>query len=256
MSRSTNNYTQIGQPVAVALTGVMTEIDPSNGDVASIDAIQVAAGAGAVHLVNISSESHRIITIPANTTRLVGWVGSVFVRGSGTATFTAYQSNIGAGTAAGTGLANTFSQLQTLSSGVNFGQTASLTYYDQGTWTPSVTCATPGNLAITSPNVSGKYTRIGDMVFFEFTFNATLTFTTASGELRITGLPFPSNSAQPFGGGNLAVCIGASTSNILQVGNNVSYIVIAVPASGGTVNISALTSGAAFYAYGQGFYKI
>lgn len=66
-----------------------------------------------------------------------------------------------------------------------------LMVYATGSWTPVITCATPGNLATTFNYQNGTYTRIGDMVtvFFRIAASA-FTWTTASGDIRITGLPF------------------------------------------------------------------
>jgi hypothetical protein len=68
-----------------------------------------------------------------------------------------------------------------------------LNWYEEGLWTPVITFLTPGNLAITyNANVQkGTYTRIGNKVYLNFNVNTTsFTFTTASGALQVTGIPF------------------------------------------------------------------
>jgi hypothetical protein len=68
-----------------------------------------------------------------------------------------------------------------------------LNWYEEGTWTPTVTFATPGDLAITySATIRvGTYTRIGNRIIVNFNVATTaFTFTTASGSLQISGLPF------------------------------------------------------------------
>jgi len=61
---------------------------------------------------------------------------------------------------------------------------------------PSITFATPGDLAVGTNNSTGHYRRTGDTVFFDIDLNLSgPTFTTASGALRITNLPFTIKSS-------------------------------------------------------------
>lgn len=61
----------------------------------------------------------------------------------------------------------------------------------EGTFTPAITFDTPGNLAVTYSTQIGRYTKIGRVVFYDITIiTSAFTHTTASGNLRITGLPF------------------------------------------------------------------
>jgi hypothetical protein len=67
--------------------------------------------------------------------------------------------------------------------------------YAEGTWTPVLTFATPGDLSVVYTNQVGFYTKIGRLVTVGFrVLTSTFTFTTASGILEITGLPFAANS--------------------------------------------------------------
>ncbi len=62
-----------------------------------------------------------------------------------------------------------------------------------GTWTPTITFATNGDLAVVYSIRLGTYTKIGRLVTATFSlFTSTFTHTTASGNLQITGLPFTS----------------------------------------------------------------
>jgi hypothetical protein len=63
--------------------------------------------------------------------------------------------------------------------------------YEEGTFTPTFTCGTPGNLSITYDTRTGTYTKIGRQVtvFINLAFSA-FTHTTASGIVLISGLPF------------------------------------------------------------------
>lgn len=60
-----------------------------------------------------------------------------------------------------------------------------------GTWTPVLTFATPGNLAVTYAIQAGSYSKIGRQVTVHFKIaTSAFTHTTASGIVNITGLPF------------------------------------------------------------------
>lgn len=63
--------------------------------------------------------------------------------------------------------------------------------YEEGSWTPTVTASTPGNIAVTYATRLGRYNKVGKKVTVWFVVTtATFTHTTASGELRLSGLPF------------------------------------------------------------------
>jgi len=65
--------------------------------------------------------------------------------------------------------------------------------YEEGTWTPVLTFATPGDLAVTynANQQTGTYTIIGDRIVIAFAVGtASFTYTTASGNLQLTGLPY------------------------------------------------------------------
>jgi len=84
--------------------------------------------------------------------------------------------------------------------GVSYGQfnivsmpgMSAQTYLKNGSWTPVLTFATPGDLNVAAYSVqAGDYTLDGDVVDCNFNITTNgITFTTASGNLRITGLPF------------------------------------------------------------------
>lgn len=64
--------------------------------------------------------------------------------------------------------------------------------YEEGTWTPELTFATPGDLAKTYAVLAADYEKIGRQVRAHFLIvTSAFTWTTASGALQITGLPFP-----------------------------------------------------------------
>ena len=61
------------------------------------------------------------------------------------------------------------------------------------TWVPALTFATPGDLSVGYTTQKGTYTKIGNRVILDFQIvTSSFTYTTASGFLQVTGLPFPS----------------------------------------------------------------
>ena len=95
-------------------------------------------------------------------------------------------------------------KIGTAAKGINFtantpaaGMTIQLlNWYEEGTWTPSVSFTTPGDLAVIYSAQLGKYTRIGNRVFVNcFLTLSSFTHSTASGALVISGLPFVSENA-------------------------------------------------------------
>jgi hypothetical protein len=120
---------------------------------------------------------------------------------------------------------------------IQFGSGSVLSAYEEGTWTPVLTFATPGDLSVTYTTQAGTYTKIGNKVFINFfVVTSSFTYTTSAGGLRITGLPFTSkNLTGDEGCGTLAF------SGITQVGYtqftsriapNVSYIAFLSSSSG------------------------
>mgnify|MGYP000443961182 CR=1 FL=1 len=83
--------------------------------------------------------------------------------------------------------------------------------YEEGTWTPVVTFATPGDLSVAYSAQIGHYTKIGRLVYVEFNVvTSTFTHTTASGNLTVTGLPFTSSGTNR--------CCGLNWSGITKAG--------------------------------------
>src|SRR3990167_7149776 len=79
--------------------------------------------------------------------------------------------------------------------------TLASTYVGATAWTPALTFATPGDVAATYNAQTGSYFRIGPVVFFWIDLVlATFTHTTASGNLRIAGLPTAAAVSMAAGG--------------------------------------------------------
>ena len=63
--------------------------------------------------------------------------------------------------------------------------------YEEGTFTPVATFATPGDLSVVYSTQIGRYVKIGKMVWVSFNIaTSTFTFTTAAGAFSLTGFPF------------------------------------------------------------------
>ena len=90
----------------------------------------------------------------------------------------------------------------TSGSGISFPATASassdantLDDYEEGTWTPVVVGTSSAGTVSYSQQV-GRYTKIGNRVFFQFT--VVYSGGTGTGNLRVTGLPFTNASGAGF----------------------------------------------------------
>jgi len=76
--------------------------------------------------------------------------------------------------------------------------------YEEGTWTPQYTNATPPTTAYTMNNIRANYTKVGRVVTLNFYSRTSNVDTTgASGALQISGLPFTSASDA---GGTVGLC--------------------------------------------------
>lgn len=71
--------------------------------------------------------------------------------------------------------------------------------YSTGTWTPTFTFTTPGNLSVVYTVQSGEYAEVGDLWWMRFRIDWTPTYTTASGTAIIDGAPYTTNNLNsPF----------------------------------------------------------
>lgn len=108
------------------------------------------------------------------------------------------------------------------------------------TWTPTITAATPGDLAVVYSTRVGSYNKLGRLVKVWLNIiTTTFTWTTATGALQITGLPFKCATFNFVGG-------QADTQGIVKAGFNLG---IAVPSNGTTMQLigdNTTTGGRAF----------
>jgi hypothetical protein len=103
-----------------------------------------------------------------------------------------------------------------------------------GSWTPVLTFATPGDLVVAYSTQSGSYTKIGSLYICSFVVGtSTFTHSTASGALRLTGLPATVSTSYR---GSVAWS-GITKANYTQV--------TSVPTGAGIIQFSASGSGQA-----------
>jgi hypothetical protein len=76
---------------------------------------------------------------------------------------------------------------------IKFGSGTALSVYQQGTWTPGITFG-GGSTGITYSGQTGNYTRIGNLVFYDFYIVLT-SKGSSTGTLAITGLPYTCNTS-------------------------------------------------------------
>lgn len=121
---------------------------------------------------------------------------------------------------------------------INFGGGALGNYVPRTSWTPVFTFATPGDLALSGVSTKGFYVRVGDLVTLFCDYSFTVTYTTASGNATLTGLPIASVAGQ----GGVVTAISLSNSVIYPVGS--TYLVLSLSGSSTTLIFVALGSGA------------
>jgi hypothetical protein len=73
--------------------------------------------------------------------------------------------------------------------GLRIGDGTLLSTFRAGSFTPTLAFASAGDLSVSYSTQTGSYWQIGDLVIALVHLSATPTYTTASGQLRISGLP-------------------------------------------------------------------
>lgn len=102
---------------------------------------------------------------------------------------------------------------------------------ETGTWTPTVTCQTPGDLAVTYNTQSGVWARSGRLVMASAIIAVVVNYTSASGGLEFGGLPFTNASREtPVA----AMIFGAATTPITVTVAATTTTMRAYSAYGGT----------------------
>ena len=116
-----------------------------------------ASGTGIFTIASPNSNTNRTLTLPDAT-------GTVQVSGAAiSGTTGAFTTTVGVGgaTPAASGAGITFPATQSASSDAN-----TLDDYEEGTWTVTATCGTSGTITLSSSFNTGKYTLVGNTVFY------------------------------------------------------------------------------------------
>lgn len=133
--------------------------------------------------------------VQSSTTKQVSVANLTAGRAVSVSTLTATTTiGVGAATPSASGAGITFPATQSASTDVN-----TLDDYEEGTWTPTLSFTTPGNVSVVYTAQTGLYTKIGRLVYVAFNITATPTFTTASGSLIITAAPIAATGATYVG---------------------------------------------------------
>lgn len=113
--------------------------------------------------------------------------------------------------------------------------------YEEGTFTPSITFSTPGDLNVVYSGRGGSYTKIGRAVQWALTLTtSTFTFTTATGGLQVTGLPFTVSGNPPVSLGRWTGVVSAVATpqiNSILNGTLLQFEVMNI-AAGTTANLT------------------
>jgi hypothetical protein len=122
------------------------------------------------------------------------------------------------------------------------GTSELLADYEEGTWTPVITCGTPGNLTIVYDSQVGYYTKVGRQVTVTFSLSTTtFTHTTASGIVFISGLPFTIGIINMDAIGSFQGFTSAGFTQIgVQSGAATSNLYIVISGSGQTLTNAAI----------------
>lgn len=134
--------------------------------------------------------------------------------------------------------------------------------YQEGTWTPTLTCATPGDLSVGYGTRIGRYTRIGNRILVMVSLSTSVwTHSTATGALRITGLPFvPVAASSEFLAGAMNRYTKASYTQVLPFINAATGVINFWATGSGQVGASLdaadMPSGTTFTLWASGHYQV
>ena len=131
-----------------------------------------------------------------------------------------------------------------------------------GTWTPVVSCTTPGDLSVSFGTVIAEYDKIGPWVDIRLTIAMTLTYTTASGAWSIT-LPVAAKASSapsfiPYISGTAFVWPATATQMglVTQSSSAVANLIGAKSGAASTnLAVTAFTSGTAYTLRFAGRYR-
>lgn len=156
-----------------------------------------------------------------------------------------------------------------LAKGINFPATQvassnanTLDDYEEGTWTPVVTFATPGNVSPTYAFRNGTYIKLGRAVFYVCSIYVTsLSHSTASGALKVTGLPFTEGAGHYTGSGGFTAgwTKTGSPTMAVRVPPNAAYLEVQSIVSGSIDSPTTVTewpTGSVLSIEATGYYMV
>ena len=118
--------------------------------------------------------------------------------------------------------------------GIDFSATAGtgtselLDDYEEGTWTPVLTFATAGDVSVTYGQQTGTYVKIGKLVVLKCRVTTSaFSHSTASGALRITGLPFSATNRtlNPIAFNGITKANYTTISSQIDTGSSISTFI-------------------------------
>lgn len=120
------------------------------------------------------------------------------------------------------------------------------------TWTPTITFATPGDLSVAYQNQTGTLTSSGHIGLITFTLNFQPTYTTASGNFRILGLPVMPIITGAFGTGFIQIPPWPAGNTMVSFNAHLTTGIISVlgmgsSSIGNTFTTTQISSGGGFY---------
>ena len=137
--------------------------------------------------------------------------------------------------------------------GIYLGGTGAANYlddYEEGTWTPVFTPQSGSFTSVSYANRAGRYVKVGNVVHYSGEFyTSELTLGTASGSLKIGGLPFTSNDDLVSAGylkGDIRIFSGQEplATQVDTSATTISlYYRTSVDGSSAQSNVSDLTTG-------------
>lgn len=182
-----------GLPASTGISGLGTGVATALG--------QNVTGSGGIALATSPTFVTPVLGTPASgtLTNCTGLPASTGISGLGTGVATALGQNVtgSGGIALATSPSFTTPTLgAATATSINFGGSTLSTYVGYTSFTPVFTFATPGDLSVVYTTQTGFYIRIGDLIWAYIVLACTPTFSTASGNLQITGLPVASHSGE------------------------------------------------------------
>jgi hypothetical protein len=136
---------------------------------------------------------------------------------------------------------------------INFGG-STISVCTNGSWAPTFTFGTPGDLSVSYSTQVGNYYRLGNMVTAIGQLVFTPTYTTASGNATVTGFPLAASGINPRGflGIGGTAYNASCTFSLINLNNASSVAIINMFASGSALNsltAAVMSSGVAVTLY-------